>query len=205
MFKKIDSNPKAFTIFYGAVGSILATALLAFAPSFVEWLKTSSLGMLIDFVNARYVRAATLEGANYSFFVLTAAFIAFAVLWLEIASRIKKRLLGLNGQNSDDESEKKEPPPWVKNIAYIFVQFIIPLYLLYGLVQISGEVIVLNAITDFKQHILIVKPYISKDENDKLLSQWSQMRSVDDYNKVYEQLVAVAKKNGLKLYKNRMY
>ncbi len=93
----------------------------------------------------------------------------------------------------------------MKKVAYFFIQFVIPLYILYGLVQISGEVIVLNAITDFKQHILIITPYIEKEEKEKLLSQWSQMRSIDDYNKVYERLVAVAKEHNLKLYKNRMY
>jgi hypothetical protein len=201
MLKKIDTNPKAFAIFYGAVGSILASLIWAFAPSFGDWLGTSTLGVLVDFVNARYIRAATLEPVNYSFFVLTAILVVFAVLWFEIAGRIKKSLLG----TSDNEVEKKEPPPWMKKLAYIFIQFVIPLYIFYGLIQISGEVIVLNAITDFKQHMLIVTPYIEKEEKEKLLSQWSQMRSIDDYNKVYERLVAVAKEHNLKLYKNRMY
>lgn len=201
MFKKIDTNPKAFAIFYGAVGSILASVIWAFAPSFGDWLATSTLGVLIDFINARYIRAATLEPVNYSFFVLTAVFVVFAVLWFEIAGRVKKSLFGA----PDDEPEKKEPPAWMKKIAYFFIQFVIPLYFLYGLIQISGEVIVLNAITDFKQHILIVTPYIEKEEKEKLLSQWSQMRSIDDYNKIYERLVAVAKEHNLKLYKNRMY
>lgn len=201
MFKKIDTNPKTFTIFYGAVGSILASVIWGFAPSFWDWLAASTLGVLIDFVNARYIRAATLEPVNYSFFVLTAAFVVLAVLWFEIAGRIKKSLFGA----PDDEPEKKESPVWIKKVAHFFVQFAIPLYILYGLIKISGEVIVLNAIADFKQHILIVTPYIEKDEKEKLLSQWSQMRSIDDYNKIYERLVAVAKEHNLKLYKNRMY
>jgi len=201
MFKKIDTNPKVFAIFYGAVGSILASVIWAFAPSFGDWLATSTFSVLVDFVNARYIRAATLEPVNYSFFVLTAILVVFTVLWFEIAGRLKKSLFG----STDDETEKKEPSPWMKKVAYFLIQFIIPLYLLYGLVQISGEVIVLNAITDFKQHMLIVTPYIEKDEKEKLLSQWSQMRSIYDYNKVYERLVVVAKANNLKLYKNRMY
>jgi len=201
MFKKIDTNPKAFAIFYGAVGSILASLIWAFAPSLGDWLASSTLGVLIDFVNACYIRAATLEPVNYSFFVLTAILVVFAVLWFEIAGRMKKSLLG----TQDDEPENKEPPPWMKKVAYFFVQFVIPLYILYGLFQISGEVIVLNAITDFKQHILIVTPYIEREEKEKLLSRWSQMRSIDDYNKVYERLVALAKEHNLKLYKNRMY
>ena len=201
MFNKIDTNPKAFAIFYGAVGSILASLIWAFAPSFGDWLATSTLGILIDFVNARYIRAATLEPVNYSFFILTAILVVFAVLWFEIAGRIKKSLFG----SQDNERVKNEPSPWVKKLAYLFVQFVIPLYILYGLLQISGEVIVLNAITDFKQHILIVTPYIEREEKEKLLSQWSQMRSIDDYNKVYEPLVAVAKEHNLKLDKNRMY
>lgn len=202
MFKKIDTNPKAFAIFYGAVGSILASVIWAFAPSLGDWLSNSTLGVLVDFVNARYIRAATLEPVNYSFFVLTAVLVVFAVLWSEIAGKIKKSLLGAGAES---EPERKEPSPWMKKFAYVFIQFAVPLYILYGFAQISGEVIVLNAITDFKQHVLIVTPYIEMEEKEKLLSQWSQMRSIDDYNKVYERLVVVANEHNLKLYKNHMY
>ena len=205
MFKKIDSNPKTAAIVYGTVSSILASAIWQFAPSFNDWLSASSISVLVNFVNARYARAATLEGVNYSFFVLTAVFVALVVLWIEISSRIKKRFFSDEAQKKDKVQEKNEPPSWQKKIIYFMIQFWIPLYLFYGLIQISGEVIVLNAITDFKQHMLIVAPYISKDEKDKLFSQWSQMRSLDDYNKIYERLKVVAKINNLRLYRNRMY
>lgn len=200
MFKKIETSPKAFAIFYGSVSSIIASAIWGGAPFLWDWLTASTLGVLIDFVNGCYIRAATLEAVNYSFFVLTAMFVVFVVLCFEILGRIKKKLF-----EKEVETEKKDLPLWMKKGVYIFFQTITIPSILYGLIQISGEVIVLNTITDFKQHMLIVTPYIEREDKDMLLSQWSQIRTMDDYNKVYERLIDVANKNNLKLYKNRMY
>lgn len=200
MFKKIETSPKASAIFYGSVSSIIASAILGGAPFLWDWLTASTLGVLIDFVNGCYIRAATLEAVNYSFFVLTAMFVVFVVLCFEILGRIKKKLF-----EKEAETEKKDLPLWMKKGVYIFFQTITIPSILYGLIQISGEVIVLNTITDFKQHMLIITPYIEREDKDMLLSQWSQIRTMDDYNKVYERLIDVANKNNLKLYKNRMY
>ncbi|MGR3972516.1 hypothetical protein [Shewanella sp. 1180_01] len=200
MFKKIEKSPKASAIFYGAVSSIIASAILSGAPFLWDWLTASTLGVLIDFVNGCYIRAATLEAVNYSFFVLTAMFVVFVVLCFEILGRIKKKIF-----EKEAETEKKDLPLWMKKGVYIFFQTITIPSILYGLIQISGEVIVLNTITDFKQHMLIVTPYIEREDKDMLLSQWSQIRTMEDYNKVYERLIDVANKNDLKLYKNRMY
>lgn len=200
MFKKIETSPKAFAIFYGSVSSIIASAIWGGAPFLWDWLTASTLGVLIDFVNGCYIRAATLEAVNYSFFVLTAMFVVFVVLCFEILGRIKKKLF-----EKEAETEKKDLPLWMKKGVYIFFQTLTIPSILYGLIQISGEVIVLNTITDFKQHMLIVTPYIEREDKDMLLSQWSQIRTMDDYNKVYERLIDVANKNNLKLYKNRMY
>lgn len=196
MFKKIETSPKAFAIFYGSVSSIIASAIWGGAPFLWDWLTASTLGVLIDFVNGCYIRAATLEAVNYSFFVLTAMFVVFVVLCFEILGRIKKKLF-----EKEAETEKKDLPLWMKKGVYIFFQTITIPSILYGLIQISGEVIVLNTITDFKQHMLIVTPYIEREDKDMLLSQWSQIRTMDDYNKVYERLIDVANKNNLKLYK----
>lgn len=203
MLKKIESNPKIFAIFYGAIGSIAASAIWALAPPFGDWLAHSSWGVLVDFVNTRYARAATLQPLNYSFFMITIGLVVCAVLWLEIATKAKKVLLG-TGEHMLP-APKAEPPRLVKTVAYIFIRFVIPLYILYALIQLAGEVIVLNAITDFKQHLRIVTPHLDINEKDLILSQWSQMRTIDDYNKIYERLVAVAHEKNIKLYKNHMY
>ena len=70
---------------------------------------------------------------------------------------------------------------------------------------IVGETIVLNNIGDFKQHIRIITPYISEAQKNELISEWSQMRNVEDYNKLYEELLSISKKNEITLYKNQRY
>ncbi len=203
MLKKINSNPIVSAIIYGAIGSIVASALWALAPIVTNWLASSSWIVLVNFINYRYEAAATLESMNYSFYVLTALFVVVAVLWFEIAGRLKKKLFGPSEPSV--VVEVKEPSPATKWVLYIFIQFVIPLYLLYALVQISGQVVTLNAITNFKQHMRIVAPYITQEESNQLLSKWSQMRTVEDYDAIYKRLSEVAKANGARLPRNNLY
>jgi len=201
MLKNIDANPKAFAIFYGAIGSILASIIWALAPALKDWLGNSTVGILVDFVNHRYIRAATLEPVNYAFFMLTVALAVSAALWFEIAATIRRRHL----EADSDTPLRSEPPKRAKRLVYVAVNLTVSGYLLYGFFQVAGEVIVLNAITDFKQHIRIITPYITQAEKDNLLSDWSQMRTIDDYNNIYKRMTGIAQQSNVKLYRNRMY
>ncbi|MCD4502143.1 hypothetical protein [Chromobacterium vaccinii] len=205
MLKKIDSNPKAFAIIYGAVGSIAASAIWLLAPLLGSWLATSSWDVLVRYINHRYEAAATLEPVNYSFFVLTVIFVVVAILWFETAGRLKKMLYHANEPKPTSIEEAREPSKFAKAISYGLIQFVVPLYLLYALVQISGQVITLNAITDFKQHMRILAPYITAGDSAQLYSKWSQMRTTDDYDAIYKHLSEVAKAHSLHLPRNHTY
>jgi flagellar biosynthesis regulator FlbT len=70
---------------------------------------------------------------------------------------------------------------------------------------LAGESIVLNATSDFKQHVRIVAPYINDQEEEIILSEWSQMDSLVDYNNIYKNLTAIAKEHELVLKRNQNY
>lgn len=201
---KIHSDFRLTAIFYGAIGSLLATAIWTYSPSLLSWLGEYTFGLLKNFIDSRYVKAATLEPSNYSYFILLILFVIIVIGWLEISSRIKNDLVN-NPKEKKDNNKKSEPiPKWVPK-AFLGVRVLIGFYLFYGLLFIAGESTVLNSITDFKQHIRIIEPYITPEKKSKLVSQWSQMRSLKDYNAVYEELLKIAKEKNIKLYRNKQY
>lgn len=203
VFNLIDSNQKLSLIFY----SIVTMAIWENSSSVLSWLGKSSINYFINFIDSRYVKAATLEPTDYSYFIILAIFVGLVVGWFEVSGKITNNIKLDLKENSikPNESEKAKPTPsWVPK-AFILVKTVIYTYLMYGLLIIAGESTILNAITDFNQHIRILTPYMTENEKELIISEWSQMRSSKDYQKIYEKLVAVADKNAIKLYRNHHY
>jgi hypothetical protein len=201
MLKRFDSSPRTFAIIYGAVGSIVASALWALSPAVLDWLSSSTWGIFVRFINRRLEAAATLEPVNYSFFVLTVIFIIAAILWFEIAGRLKKALLG--SVEPVPIAEVKALSRTTRLVAYGFMQLWVSLY--FALMLIVGQVTTLNAMSGFNQHMRIVAPYVTQDESRLLLSKWSQMRTTEDYDAINERIAQIAKANSLRLPRSSMF
>jgi len=123
---------------------------------------------------------------------------------MEISNKIKNNLknsTNLAASEVEESLDKPNPetPKWVPKA------FLVSRIMSWGLLYFAGEAIVLNAITDFKQYVRIVTPYIEPKEKELLISDWSQMREFADYNNIYKKLAEIAKVNNLKLYKNKQY
>ncbi|GLS26170.1 hypothetical protein [Marinibactrum halimedae] len=207
LLKNIHSDVRLSAIFYGVISSLMATVLWSYSWSILTWAGSYSFGWLKGFVDSRYAKAATLESTNYSYFLMIIFFVVIVIGWLEISGRIKKKLKENKQSNPPEEKPlniNSDTPSWASKV-FLLVRVMVLFYLLNGLLYIAGEVTVLNVILDFKQHMRIITPYISQEKKDMMISSWSQMRGVDDYNKVYEELLSVAKDNNLTLYRNRTY
>jgi len=205
LLNKIHSDVRLSAIFYGVISSLLASVLWNYSWSILTWLGEYSFGLLERFVDSRFTKAATLEPTNYSYLLIALLFIVIAIGWFEISGRIKRNINErLEDLEVTDQPDNNEIPRWVPK-AFLAVRVMVVLYLLSGLLFITGEVIVLNAISDFNQHIRIITPYITVEEKDMLLSNWSQMRGLGDYNKIYDELLKIAKENNLTLYNNKTY
>ena len=70
---------------------------------------------------------------------------------------------------------------------------------------ISTQVYQLTLITSFKQHIRILAPYMTEQQEEELLSSWSLLKSADDYDLVNKSMQKIASDNNIKLPENSLY
>lgn len=209
LWKRINSDTRSAAVFYGVIASLLASAVIKYSPLALTVIGQYTLGVLTNFIDSRYAKAATLEPTNYSYYLLAVIFVVIVIAWIEMSSKIKKNLkksetsTALSAEEPANDSSP-ETSKWVPKL-FLGARIIIWLHLSWGFLYVAGEATVLNAITDFKQHIRIVTPYIEQKEKDLLISDWSQMREIADYNNIYKKLVEIAKEHNLKLYKNKQY
>ena len=205
-WRRLHSDNRIAAVFYGAIGSLLASAIIKYSPSALAVVGEYTFGFLTKFIDSRYAKAATLEPTNYSYFLLALIFVVIVIAWMEISGALKKSLSGKSAQEVEEPKNKdnKQPPKWVP-AAFLVIRMLTWFYLAWGLLYVAGESTVLNATTDFKQHVRIVSPYIESKEKDLLLSEWSQMRGIEDYNNIYKKLIEISKENDLTLYRNRQY
>ena len=199
---KLEKNPRFFTFFWGALGSFAVWLIVEYSGSILLYLGTGALGFLTDYIDSRYARAAVLQSTTYSYFILSLIFVIVAVGWGEISSKISASLKG--PKEEKDENDIKPIPKWAP-YGFIFAKLLVWFCLLLALLFLAGESIVLNATSDFKQHVRIVAPYINDQEEEIILSEWSQMDSLVDYNNIYKNLTAIAKEHELVLKRNQNY
>jgi len=82
---------------------------------------------------------------------------------------------------------------------WIFIVFILYIWLLWGIwFQIKIT-------TSFTQHMNIIAPYLSEDGEEIIWSQWSQMKTRADYERIYMRLNEIAEKNHIDLPENKVY
>ncbi len=199
---KLEKNPRFFTFFWGALGSFAVWLIVEYSGSVLLYLGTGALGFLTDYIDSRYARAAVLQSTTYSYFILSLIFVIVAVGWGELSSKISASLK--EEKEEKEENEVKPIPKWVP-YGFLFAKLLIWFYLFLALLFLAGESIVLNATSDFKQHFRIVAPYITDQEEEVILSEWSQMDSLEDYNNIYKKLIPIAKEHELILKRNQNY
>lgn len=199
---KLENNPRFFTFFWGALGSFAVWLIVEYSGEVLLLLGTGAWGFITEYIDSRYERAAVLQGATYSYFILSLLFVVAAIAWGEISSKLTASFKVAD--NEESREEVKPTPKWVP-FALLFTKLVVWFYLLWALLFLAGESIVLNATSDFKQHIRIVAPYINEQEEELLLSEWSQMDSLEDYNNIYKKLGTTAEDNQLMLKRNLNY
>jgi hypothetical protein len=201
-WNRLESNPRFFAFFWGALGSFAVWLIVEHSGNALLFLGNGVLSGLTGYIDSRYQKAAILQNTEYSYFILSFIFVIVAVAWSEISSNITSDLK--QKKVKVDKKKDKPLPKWAP-LVFLIAKLLIWFYLLFGLLFLSGESIVLNATSDFKQHVRIIAPYINEQKEEELLSEWSLMQSADDYNEVYKTIIEIAKDNSLILKKNRHY
>lgn len=199
---KLERNPRFFTFFWGALGSFAVWLIVEYSGAALLYLGTGALGFLTDYIDSRYARAAVLQNTTYSYFILSLIFVVVAVAWSEISSKIASSFK--KPKEKKPNIENKPIPKWVP-YAFLFARLWVWFCLLIALLFLAGESVVLNASSDFKQHLRIVAPYITDQEEELILSEWSQMNSLDDYNDIYKKILPITKEHELVLRRNKNF
>ncbi|GIU52009.1 hypothetical protein TUM4438_43530 [Shewanella sairae] len=200
LWNKLEENPRFFTFFWGAAGSLAVWLIVEHSGTILLYLGSGALSSLTDYVDSRYEKAAMLQPTNYSYYILTLFFVAVTVIWAGTSSR-----MNLNKPKEKETSNSNKPIPKWAPFLVAFINIIVWFWLSFVLLFLAGESMVLNATSDYTQHMRIIAPYIDSQKEENILSSWSQMNSIDDYNKIYLELNEIAKENNIVLKRNRQY
>jgi hypothetical protein len=63
----------------------------------------------------------------------------------------------------------------------------------------------MRVVSSFKQHMTTIAPYITEQRAKELYSQWTQMRSEEDYQRIYRELNRIADENHVVLPENIVF
>lgn len=121
---------------------------------------------------------------------------------------LKKYLRKEEPEKTDNKKEisrdikENESPKKKGKIMKVVFPSILFILLLSMIIDIS---IKKKAISSFNQHIRVLAPYISEEEKKFIISDFSTMKSQNDYRKIQEKLQGIAKKNDVELPENYQY
>ena len=142
-----------------------------------------------------YSKIAHLELFDFSFFWLLLVFTMLCTVALSLSIR------SIRGKQKANERKNRE----IKNSEkYVF--FAITLVtVLFLILFMATKIYQLRLITSFKQHMLILAPYVTDQEEEELYSRGSLMNSEKDYNDIYIELNKIANKQNVVLPENGIY
>ena len=199
----IDKNVKV-----GVIASLIATALFIY---FIDPILTIFGRTLLQFASRLYssyvdhlfekIALCSAVDPAFVLFSLTMGFvsgISTGVCTGIIVSTIMKK--------------KEKPPTLLANMmkptptkAVIFGLSFILLTNFFTFFLVWDSWFQLKTISSFQQHMIAVTPYLEDREEKMLWSQWTQMRSRQDYDVIYARLKTVATAHGLRLPENKAY
>lgn len=135
-----------------------------------------------------------------SLFFLTLLYGMFFGIVFGVATvPILRRLVGINARDGSVEAGDKGKGLLRLGVASSVV---VLLSIGYSLLQIQ---ISAGLITSFHQHLDALAPAVSNVQLTQWRSQWAQMQSSADYDVIYQQMNAEAKRAHIKLLENPVY
>lgn len=187
-------------VIIGVIASLLFTYFLQPLIDLVGgYLRRSTISFFIELVDSKYARASFLDGIDYSYYISMIIFVIISIVFIGMSEKIIEHTF------DKKKDEPKPIKPILQKSLAVFIIGYISFFLIYFLVQISGEAITLNAISGFRRHMAILSPHLSLDEQRNIYSKWAQMKSTDEYKKIYEELSKKAKEKNIVLDKRRLY
>lgn len=182
---------------------ISSIIFLYFFQPILDYIGAKAL-ILMDLTSSKfsddfYSKISHLELMDYSFYWISIICICISIAVGRIGisglfSLVKK-------EKTTEVTSKTKESVSKKVIFFLFCIFIC----LFGTLFVSTKFYQLSLISSFKQHLRVIAPYISEQEEEELLSKWSLMKNSNDYKAVYADLENIAKQNNILLPSNKIY
>ncbi|WFC15294.1 hypothetical protein [Aeromonas salmonicida] len=89
-----------------------------------------------------------------------------------------------------------------KRMLYSIIMIVFSIFIV---VHLSTKAYQLSLIGSFKQHMRILAPFITSEQEKIIISKWSLMNGSNDYDEIYAELNSIAKNNNIILPSNKIY
>jgi hypothetical protein len=149
-------------------------------------------------IDKLFEQAALGEARDPAFVVML--FMITIIIFVPLGAIATSALQGLRARDSKGSEEKGHSRLWE---ALFIVSAI--LFLITGIEIMWSHWFQLTVTTSFCQHMKAVSPYISEQEEEALESEWTQMRTEQDYRHLYLKLSRIASTNKVRLPENIAY
>jgi hypothetical protein len=146
-----------------------------------------------------YSKIAHLELMDFSFYWIALIFISIGFSFGLIGVSGYIRLIKKKSQPKEKTAHEDSLLKKVVSYAFCLLVFV------FSLLFISTKFYQLSLISSFKQHVRILAPYISDQEEEVIYANWSLMKNAGDYRNIYISLSETAQNNKVKLPNNKIY
>jgi uncharacterized protein YqhQ len=153
------------------------------------------------YVDKIFTQISHLELMDFGFLF----FVVSLTFWATIMAASTVYIWKRENDSEEEEKDEKDEKDYIAVKQKIPMTIMLIISLVISIVIISTKAYQLSLITSFKQHLRIISPYITTQEEKILLSEWSLIGSKNDYDLVYFKLNNVAKKNKIELPDNSIY
>jgi hypothetical protein len=199
MFRLIKENQSA--ILAGLIATALFLYFVGQALNVLVWVVLSVAGLISPaYVDTFYVRAARLAPQNYAFVWIAIVFVLLAAVFFVVGVL---RLLPKRWVSAVLAKNKKNREKTASEAECIFCKLISGFLALIiaGVITVVlvGNYAQLQLTAGFQQHMRILAPYISAQQERELISQWSLMSGQKDYDRLYEALNKIAREHQIVL------
>lgn len=164
--------------------------------------KAVSIGGFLgaSYVDELFAQVSHLEIMDFSFFfyMLFSVFIAVFFTFLIIST-------WQTSKKDGDENKEKIETKTKSTLTKVRSTVIYILFIIFFITMVSTKFYQLSLISSFKQHLRIVAPYMSQQDEKKLLSEWSLIESKKDYDDVNKKMIQLATENNIELPDNKLY
>ncbi len=188
-------------IFAGALGSALwenvRDPVFGYFSECSIRITTLGSSALLDAMYQEIGRGFSQNYSISSYYSLHETVFAVFLATVLIASRIfMAKEMEMNGLTADTSEKTHYLEHRIRRFLYALTVMILALLVFFQICRLSDEY-KNNAILHIHQSITICSPFVSANEIEKFYSEFSSIRSRDDYIKLNEKLRTISEKNDL--------